>query len=189
MVGLANHQILGKYVFGGAKSQHAPYAVTRENGRITSVRYEGSPVEQPVPVGPGVKFSGQLVGDTIFRSNNRQKPEFTGTTGAAGGVGTSNMRGNVWLDIGHTTTDFDTPSSGLAAGTSSSPDDTILGTHSVTIDTAEKTITLDDGQTVAYTGTETNLKLTNSSGDIVYVNTTGALADGSFNIPETVKCP
>jgi len=182
MIGLANHKVLSKYIFAGADSQNAPYSVTRENGKIASVTYEGSQAEQPVPVAPGVNFSGQLVGDAIFRSNRRREPELLGNTGAAGGVGTSNVRGDIWLDVGHTTTDFNTAATGLTAGMSSGPDDTILGAHSVTIDTVAQTISLDGGDAVSYLGTETNLQLTNSSGDVAHVDVTGALVTGTFNI-------
>lgn len=183
MVGLVNNsKVLGRYIFGGTDSKDPPYTVTRENGRISSIRYEGSYLDQPVPVAPGVTFSGQLVGDRIFREDQRQDPVFKGNTGVAGGVGTSNARGYFWLDVTHTTTDFNTGATGLVGGTSSAASDTILGTHSVTIDTADKTITLDGGGAVSYVGTETDLQLTNSSGDIAYVNTTGVLVNGAFNI-------
>lgn len=182
MVGLANHKVVGRYIFGGTDSQNPPYAVARENGRIMSVSYEGSHLEQPVPVGPGVTFSGQLVGDSIFRNDRRQSPQFIGNTGAADGFGTSNVRGDLWLDVTHTATDFNTGATGLVAGTSSALHDTILGTHSITIDTLGKTITMDGGPAIAYIGTETNLQLTNSAGDVAYVDTTGVLVDGTFNI-------
>lgn len=182
VVGLSNHKVLGQYVFAGADSRNPPYTVTRENGKITSITYDGSQFEQPVPVGPGVKISGQLVGDSIFRSDNRQDPIFTGNTGAAGGVGTSNVRGHLWLTVTHTTTNFRTAATGLMPGTSSANSDTILGDQSITIDTAGKTISLNGGPAVSYIGTETDLQLTNSSGDIAYVNTTGVLANGTFDI-------
>ncbi len=182
MVGLANHKVLGKYVFGGMDSIDAPYTVEREDGKISSVSYGGSQYEQLVPVGPGVKFSGLLVGDDIFSDDNRQDPVFTGNTGASSGIGTSNVSGDLWLDVKHTGTDFDTASTGLTAGTSSTGGDTILGTHSISIDNVAKTISLDGGVAISYTGTETDLKLTNSDGDVAYVNTTAGLNTGTFNI-------
>lgn len=101
LVILANSQRMGQYLFGGAKTSSAPYVVERTNGKITGVTYQGSLEGRQVEVAPGVEASGYLVGDTLFRSNNRSSPVFStsGGTGAQAGTGTSTVRGDVWLEV------------------------------------------------------------------------------------------
>ncbi|MBN1554469.1 MAG: flagellar hook-associated protein FlgL [Phycisphaerae bacterium] len=179
-VSLANHKVLNRYIFGGQESSRAPYEVTYENGRIVDMRYVGGYRDQPVPVGPGVTMSGQLVGESIFRNDKRQTPEIYGATGAAVGSGTSSLQGDHWLRLNHTLSTYNA-GSGVVMGTSGVKGDTILGDdHTITI--GGGMIRLDGGQDVAYTGAETNLKLTNEVGDVVYVNLTGALVDGTWSI-------
>jgi len=107
VVSLANAAILGRHVFAGSNSSALPYEVTREDGKIVSVRYVGGDQDMPVPVAPGVMYSGQLVGDDVFRSDGREAPEFLGSTGVAGGTGTSSITGDVWLSMAHTLTKHD----------------------------------------------------------------------------------
>lgn len=182
-VALGNHQVMGRYIFGGQSTSSPPYEITRENGRIVSVRYTGSYRDLPIPVGPRVTMSGQLIGEMFFRNDQRQTPELYGATGAAVGSGTSSLRGDHWLRLTHATTTYEV-GSGVAAGTDSAAGDTILGDdHTLTIDSG--TIRLDNGSAVAYDGTETNLKLTNEVGDVVYVDLTGTPVDGTWTITAT----
>ncbi len=179
-VSLSNHQTMGRYIFGGQNSSTAPYEITRENGKIASVQYVGSYNSQPVPVGATISMSGQMVGETFFRNDNRQTPTLYGSTGAAVGSGTSSLRGDHWLRLTHASSTYEA-GSGVATGTSGNNYDTILGDdHTVTI--SGGTIRLDGGTAVSYTGAETDLKLTNENGDVAYVNLTGAVADGTWSI-------
>jgi flagellar hook-associated protein 3 FlgL len=179
---LANHSVMGRFIFGGADSWDKPYEATVENNRLVNVRYAGSRDEQPVPVGPGITMSGQMVGEHIFRNDQRQPPVITGQTGARPGTGTSTARGDQWLTLTHTLTTYQA-GSGLAMGTGGAAGDTILGNaHTITVDTASQTLKLDNGQTVTYNGTETDLRVENEHGDVIYVDTTGALADGIWTI-------
>lgn len=173
----ANRQVMGRYIFAGTDSASPPYEATRVNGRITKVEYTGSQLDQPVPVAPGVTYSGQLIGEKFFQCDDRQAPVLKGDTGAAAGSGTSSARGDFWLHLDHTATNLG--ASGLTNGTD---EDTILGDHTVEIDTAAQTIALDGGLPVSYTGTETNLEIKNADGDVIYVNTTGVLANGTTTI-------
>jgi len=172
-VSLANGAILGRQVFAGSASSVLPYEVTREDGKIVSVRYVGGDQDMPVPVAPGVRYSGQLVGDDVFRSDDRQAPEFFGSTGVAGGTGTSSITGDVWLSLAHTLTKHDDAANpGIAAGTSSASGDTILGSHTLTLayDGAGGTVQLNGGTAVTFTGTETDLKVTGPDGHVVYLD-------------------
>ncbi len=168
----ANTQSVGRSLFGGSSTGMTPYEVTRTGGKITAVTYQGSSHDLPVPVAPGVQYSGMACGDDIFRVNKRGTPELAlSTTGARLGTATPSARGDVWLQATHTATTF-AAGSAVTAGASSVNGDTVLGDHSIIISAGAKTIQLDTGATVAFDGTETNLKLTNAAGAVAYVNMT-----------------
>jgi len=184
-VQLANDGSLGSYTFGGADMVNPPYQAVRENGQIVRVDYVGSLQNTQVPVGPGVQYTGTLVGDRIFRSNRPGQITFYGNSGVTPGSGTPSVRGDAWLTLTHDTTSFDS-STGLAAGTSSAADDTILGDHNITIDALAKTIKLDNGAAVTFDGSETDLELTNSNGDKVHVDMTAWTgAEGTTTVSAT----
>jgi flagellar hook-associated protein 3 len=182
VLSLANHKVMSQYIFGGQNSNDPPYVAQRQDGRITAVTYQGSPAEQPVPVAPGVTMTGQMVGQRILQNQQRQAPELYGETDIEVGSGTSNLCGDHWLRLRHTNTTYEA-GSGLVMGSKGAEKDTILGVkHTITVDTAGQTIRLDDGPVVNYVGTETNLTIRNSDGDVAYVDVTGALADGTWSI-------
>ncbi len=100
IVSFANTKYNGQYLFGGADSASAPYAVQRDSdGKITSVTYQGSLENRNVEAAPGVEASAYQVGDNIFRSNDRSDPQFIGSTGATNGTGTSSVTGFAWLTV------------------------------------------------------------------------------------------
>jgi flagellar hook-associated protein 3 len=169
VVSLANTDSGGRYLFGGG-ADHTPYTVRRENGRIVGVDYVGGSQNLSIPVVAGVEYGAVYVGSEIFHPAGRQQPEFVGQTGAKPGTGTSNVRGDVWLTATHESTSY-LGVGGVAPGASSAAGDTILGTHhTLTIDEPGRTLRLDQGNAVAFTGSETDLKLTNETGDVVYVD-------------------
>jgi flagellar hook-associated protein 3 FlgL len=106
LVSLANTQNAGQYLFGGDNTAGAPYTVVREDGRIVQVTYRGSEEARRVDVAPGLDLEAYHVGDTIFRTDRRQAPVFSGETGAQAGTGTSNVRGSVWLTVEHDGTNY-----------------------------------------------------------------------------------
>jgi len=99
IVSLANTKHMNQHIFGGSDTTSAPYVVTRTNGQITSVTYQGSDQERNIEVAPGLNSSAFCIGDDIFRSNDRSVPTFLGNTGAKAGTGTSSVRGDVWLTV------------------------------------------------------------------------------------------
>ena len=187
LASLANTEYSGQYLFGGIHTGSDPYVAEYDNGRIVRVAYAGSRQTNMVPVAPGIEYPGVLVGDAIFRGDQRQVPQFLGRTGAAAGAGTSSVRGDVWLTVSHESTTY-LGASGIAAGVSSAAGDTILGNgHTLTIDEPGKTLRLDGGPEVAFSGTETDLVVANADGDIVYVDVTslGGGFVGTVNIQTT----
>lgn len=143
MVMLANTKHLNQNIFGGGSTSSAPYVVNRTNGEITSVAYHGSYENRDVQVAPSVVSSAFYVGDSLFRSDDRQTSIFLGDTGARAGTGTSSVRGDVWLSItgsaGNYTLSID---DGATTFNTDGTDTNLAVTHSVTgevlyVDTTE----------------------------------------------------
>ena len=125
-VWLANLKVAGEYIFSGEDCTVQPYVVERTDGRITSVQYQGSTRSLYVPVALGVEEERKLVGEELFRSQDRQDPVFMGNTGAQAGTGTSTVRGDVWLTVTHGTTTY-AGTTGVAAGSRSAPTGCLSG--------------------------------------------------------------
>jgi flagellar hook-associated protein 3 FlgL len=149
MVSLANTRHMDQYIFGGGNTGSAPYVVTRTNGEITGVSYQGSSEDRNIDVAPGIKSSAFYVGEDIFSSNNRGEAEFVGQSGAAAGTGTSNVKGDVWL--------------------------------TVTNDGSNYKLSIDGGTTevtVPNSGDLTNIAVTDSNGNVLYVDATNISKTG-----------
>jgi len=144
MVSLANTKHLGQFIFGGSKTSSEPYAVQRTNGEITSVTYQGSFQQRDIEVAPGVQSNAYHIGEDIFGSDNLTTPEFVGDTGAAVGSGTSNVKGDIWLTV--------TDDGG--------------GSYDLSIDDGASTVN------VATAPDITNIAVTTSSGEVLYVDAT-----------------
>ena len=99
VVTLANTKNTGQYIFGGSNTDSVPYQVERTDGKITSVTYQGGTQNRNVEIAPGMQMSSVLVGDNIFRSDERGTPVFFGDTGAKEGSGTSSVTGDTWLTV------------------------------------------------------------------------------------------
>lgn len=99
LVQLANTKNNGQYLFGGSDTNSAPFVVSRSDGKITSVTYQGSSEDLNINVAPGVTSSAFDSGQDLFYSDDRGTPIFSGQTGAAAGTGTSSITGNVWLTV------------------------------------------------------------------------------------------
>lgn len=188
MVALGNTQSLGRYIFSGATSNVPPFAVTRNDaGKITAVTYQGSDKDLPVPVAPGIEYSGLFVGGDVFQQNNRQDPQFLGRTGLTLGSGSASVQGDVWITVEHAATTLNDGGAGtnIAVGSGSAGGDTILGDHTITLDADAQTIRLDDGTALSYADASldlSNLKLTNGAGDEMYVDLSSLSASGVVTI-------
>ncbi|MHC4423678.1 MAG: flagellin N-terminal helical domain-containing protein, partial [Planctomycetota bacterium] len=152
IVSFANFEHMNQYLFGGGDTASAPYAVTRTNGEITSVTYQGSLEERKIEVASGVESSAFYIGDDIFRSSDRSAPTFFGNTGATAGTGTSSINGYVWLEI----------------------TEPVAGTYRLSIDD-DPTSFVD----VAVPPGSANTVVTHAdTGEILYVDTTGIANTG-----------
>jgi flagellar hook-associated protein 3 FlgL len=144
LVSLANTKHANQYLFGGSSTGTAPYAVVRENGKITQVTYQGSDETRRVDVAPGLDTDACLVGDEVFRVNDRGAPAFLGSTGATAGTGTPSVRGDVWLTV-----------------------DQSGGAYRVSIDDGATFVTVPAGGNANQAVTDSR------TGGVLYVNTTG----------------
>ena len=156
MVASANTKYVDQYLFGGNNTSTIPYVVERNNGEIVSITYQGSIDARSIDVAPGVESDITYAGDDLFRSNNRQTPIFYGTTGAGEGTGTSSVKGDLWLTVTH--------------------------------DGSNYILSIDDGATeitVPSSGDISNIAVTNSDGEVLYVDATSLTTTGT----ERVRMP
>ncbi len=149
MLSLANTKHLNCYIFGASNTSSPPYTVLRTDGEITSVTYQGSYEQRQIELAPGVHSSSYYIGDEIFCSDSRSTPVFIGDTGAAAGTGTSSVKGDVWLTVTH--------------------------------DGSNYKLSIDDGATevtVPSSGDISNIAVTNSNGQVLYVDATNIDSTG-----------
>ena len=177
MLQIANAADGGHPLFGGTSSALQPFMVTDTDtaGRPASVQYEGAHDRASIVIGTNMTVDTLYSGAEVFESPQRGKTIYIGSTGAAAGLGTDSAVGNGALVVRHTLTDFEA-SSGLQPGASSAQD-TIIGKHELTIDATSGTVSLDGGSSVAFTSSDTDLKVTGPRGQIVHVDMS-ALAAG-----------
>ena len=194
IVQFANGRNGDAYVFSGAATNRAPFEVVRDvNGRITGVRYQGGEIETRASIGDGASVSLNAVGSEVFERTDRAPTTLSGgNTGAVAGSGTDTATGTGRLQVTHVATSYD-PASGVKAGLSSPGGDTIIGAagiHRLTvIDTSGTgtagTISLNGGDPVAFSATDTDLKVAGPGGAVVYVDTTAIAAGFSGDVDIT----
>ena len=192
---IANTKQAGRHLFSGSAST-TPYELVAPDGESATQRvvYRGNTDESAVRIGAGLDVATHIPGSQIFGPRIRTTGETRsfGGTGIQTGNDTDSGVGRSELFVRHTTTHF-ADGSGIAAGLSSPAGDTILGplgTHELAIvDTSGTgtagTISLNGGPEVTFTSSDTDLKIADASGAIVYVDTTtisagfnGAIAVG-----------
>jgi flagellar hook-associated protein 3 FlgL len=180
----ANVQFDGDYLFSGDAVRTAPYPPGS-----AQAAYAGSAMRQVLSTSGRSALSVLYSGDEVFHHIDRGATVYIGNTGAQPGAGTDSAIGQADLVVTHTLTSF-AAGSGIAAGTSSAAGDTILGpagTNVLTInDTsgtgASGTISLNGGQPVAFTSSDTDLTVTGPSGEVIHVNTTAITAGFNGNL-------
>jgi flagellar hook-associated protein 3 FlgL len=179
------------YLFSGTAANTRPFPGTLDSGGQTV--YAGAPDNTGLYIAGDVERQGLLPGDMVFKSAVREPTVIVGKTGAAPGTGTDTAAGSKQLMVIHDATTF-APGSGISAGTGSAGDTIIgpSGSHVLQInDTSgtgtSGTISLNGGEPVAFNNTMTNLVVTSSLGEKVYVNTTGITAgfNGSVDLEAT----
>jgi len=174
----ANSQFDGDYLFSGDAVRTQPYPPGSP-----LAAYAGSTYRQTLATSSHADLGVLYTGNEVFQNVQRRATVYIGSTGAKAGAGTDSSVGNGQLIVRHTATSF-AAGSGVAAGASSVSGDTIIGpagARTLTInDTsgtgASGTISLNGGSPVAFTNSDTDLRLTGPDGEVVYVNTTAITA-------------
>jgi len=194
LLGLANTKNNETYLFGGAGATTQPFAVTNQNalGQPLEVSYQADTNFTFAKVDRNQQVAIYYPGNEVFMARDRQATTFTGNTGAKPGVGTDTDVTMRDLVLTHTSTTF-APDSGIANGSSSLTGDTVLGPaglHRLHItDTsgtgAAGTITLDGGPAYNFTNADTNLRVTNNNGDVIFLNTTAITANFNGDVDIT----
>lgn len=176
LTNIANSSDHNGFLFAGTRTDARPYpdnVSTDTNSAYggtsdsLNVHITGQPARQSLQPGLDV-FSGELRGETVLIGSNGIKV----TAGQASAAGFRE------IEIRHDNTTY-AAGSGVAAGTSSAAEDTIIGAtgvHKLFInDTSgtgtSGTISLNGGPPIDFTNTDTNLKVTDGSGQSVYLNT------------------
>ena len=184
---IANQKLSdGRYLFAGTKSDRQPFVISASDTskRPTRIDYVGDNQGSQVLIGPEQTISS-LISGRIFGLQQRTTTAFSGPTGAKPGSGTDSSTGQGTLLVRHSLTEY-SGASGIATGTSSADQDTVIGptgVHSLAIDNVAKTISLNGGTPVSFDQTESDLKITGPNGEAVFVNTTG-IATGFIGTAE-----
>jgi flagellin-like hook-associated protein FlgL len=173
---VANRKDANGPLFAGT-AQGTPYAL--ENGVVT---YAGDDGTHSVAIGDTLSLDTNLPGSELFSKQLRKTSLFFGgATGATAGTGSDSAVDRGQLVVSHGVTTWGNGAvpgggdsvSGIRPGASSDAKDTIIGppgSHSITVDSLQKTLRLDGGPPVSYMGTETDLAVSDGNGGTVYVN-------------------
>lgn len=185
LLALANTRDDDTFLFGGTKTESAPFVVTErnQNGTIAAIEYRGGSDSTVVTIGQGQSVEVQYSGADVFQTRTRQKSVLIGNTGAAIGAGTDNGIGTSQLEVTHTLTTY-AAGSGVQAGSSSAAGDTVIGpagAHVLTINDTSGTgasglVSLNGGTPVPFASTDTDLVVSGPFGERVFVNTTAITA-------------
>lgn len=190
---LANGQDVDGFLYSGSDVETPPFEAVRDaSGKIIQVLYQGSDRSTVVSVSASISVDVNEPGTQLFGLADRQQTVFAGTTGAAAGIGTDNAVGKATLQIRHASTTY-AGGSGVQPGTSSTSLDTVIGAagaHTLTIvdtagDGSAGTVALNGGDPIAFSNSDTNLRVDGSSGQVVFIDTTAIAAGFSGTVDIT----
>jgi flagellar hook-associated protein 3 FlgL len=182
LVGLANTQNNGQYLYGGTKTDAAPFVVDAA-GNVT---YVGGSQRAGVPIGTARSVDTNYTGSEVFQPPSNGVSIYVGKTGAQPGTGIDTATGTGTLLVSHTATTY-AGNSGVAPGTDSATGDTIIGPAGAnTLQfNGNGTVSLNGGPAVSYSGTDTDLKLTGPNGEVAYIDTTSVAANYQGTVQAT----
>lgn len=164
--------------FAGSGSNRDAVEVSELRGSVLNFQASdvGGAERASVSIG-SLSVDVRYTATEVFFPRDRQPTQFVGRTGAQPGTAVDSATGVGQLQIRHTATTY-LGGSGVAPGLNSVEGDTIVGppgAHQLSIQAG--TIALNNGPPIPFDGTETNLEVIGSSGEVVYLDTTGV---GSF---------
>jgi flagellar hook-associated protein 3 FlgL len=177
---ISRTSVAGAYLYGGTRTDKPPFRFGSETqpGGTLDVEYLGAQFASQAYVGQSVTVKSFYPGPEIFGAAGRQPTQLYGATGAGIGSGTDNLVGRATLQVRHTETIY-ASGSGIAPGSSSAGNDTVIGprgTHKIQItdtsgDGSAGTISLNGGPPIAFTNSDANLAVKSGDGQVVYLDT------------------
>ncbi len=189
VVGLANADFQGQFLFAGTANDSAPYQVTG-----SGVRYAGNGESIHAAVASGLEVVMNVTGSEVFGERTPLKPTFLGRNGIEAPVGLGSSRLDAFTQLDHVATTLGDGSlpgggdsaSGIVPGASSPGGDSLLGSHelevTVAADGASGTVRLNGGATVEFTTADTDLRLEGPDGEEIYLDLSGVTAGYSGSV-------
>lgn len=182
LVDVGNTKFGDRFVFAGTATDSEPYSLGYRDGQA-SVQYRGNDSVQSVSVGFGTQLKLNVPGSEVFGSQELTGVELSGLTGVGLGVMANQGSGYADLVLRHDAT-IGTPGSGLAL-VAGGAEDTILNAHTLTVDAAAGTITLDGGEAQFLPSPTdanyTNFAVSNENGAMVHLDLTGYTGTSSVS--------
>jgi len=171
----ASNTTLGsEHLFAGAEVSGPAFGLSGLSDE-TSYVYKGSEGVPSIEIGNGVRTETLIAGADAFAKFEYSGVSFAGLTGIAEGVRANEGDGFEYLTLRHDAT-TGAPGAGVSLANGGA-DDTILGSHTLTIDGVNGTVTLDGGtQFVIPQATDpdfANFVVTNEFGAEVHLDFSG----------------
>lgn len=199
LLALANKKSGDRYVFGGTATLQAPFQSADVLG-VARVDYTGAARSGELLIGENDRIDVGLPGSEIFAKSEPFGTVFGTLTGAAAGASADQGSGYVFLAVRHDAT-TGTIGSGIQL-VNGGASDTIMGSHTLVVDSTQGTVTLDNGTPVALPaagdpaaadfvvadehGAELHLDLTGYSGGSLSATVVGA---GSVSLDGSTWTP
>lgn len=142
LLDVANTRFNGEALFAGAQTSGQAFAKTS-----AGFTYQGGGAAQSIETGRGVRTPTLVTGQEVFARFEYSGVSFSGLTGIGEGVRANEGAGFEYLTLRHDAT-TGAPGAGVVLAHGGA-EDTILGAHTLTIDGAAGTVSLDGGGPLA----------------------------------------
>jgi len=139
LLDVSNTTLGGEHVFAGSEVSGPAFSTSAGGGYA----YQGSDSGVSIEIGKGVRTETMITGQEVFSKFQYSGVSFSGLTGIAAGVRANEGPGFEYLTLRHDATIGD-PGAGVSFANGGA-ENTILGSHTLTIDGAAGTVTLDGG--------------------------------------------
>ena len=144
LIDIGNQKLGDRYLFAGAETRTRPFAdqESAQGLRTTYLGDDGSPL---IHLEDGTDVAAGLPGSQVFMPGLPTGTLFGQLTGLSGGVTANEGSGYVNVELRHDATDAAALAGTGIALVDGGAQDTLLGDHTLTIDTTAGTIQLGDG--------------------------------------------
>ena len=171
LLDVSNTTLGSEHLFAGSEVSGPAFALSGSTGYV----YQGSDAAPSIEIGKGIRTETLVTGKETFAKFEYSGISFSGLTGLARGVRANEGTGFEYLTLRHDATSG-APGAGVSLANGGA-DDTILGSHTLTIDGVAGTVTLDGGGLLAIPQPGdpdfTNFVVTNELGAEVHLDFTG----------------